>query len=952
MHRDHRSRVLNKIKPRKTVTATAHMQQQQQQGTIDVNGMKMAMNALVRLPSYLSFLSRLALCLMLATTPSNALLVNNPSSPSSSASTSTLSSSSSRQLLIAPLYSFTEKNAERHGAQQEEDENVQNNNNSLFDSVGNLFQQLFTNAVPNMSMPSTPFPNLNLSDLTSSLPKVHIPDFHIPNIHDFLASSSIPPKENEKYQQVNDFDANLAKDIEEALQLANDLAAERGLGDNSANLAKDIEEALQLANNLAAKRGLGDMVIINTTGGGGDSNHVREKKPSMFHENNAVEAIKNERLARAARRSSADNKNTFVRESSGEAPKPSLFGENNSANWNQNAPKQKHTPSRQQEGGGGLKTIAMKIANENNANVGPKKPSMFRDNNAATTSSLPQQKLNRANGPTPEGKSYMNTADVKQLFQDNNAANNIPQAKLNRGNNNATPEGKNYANTADVKQHEFGRQSSGYTSRDGLNSRKLDSFVDVAGVKYHAANSKASSYPIRHFDSNPKATESDSYVDAATAAAKAAWDEASSPFHSSNNNIPSPPMQGDTLFSQGRNLSFATGKKMDRNSNNIDRDGGYASREASVRGYGIQDMDNGVHGGFQQTPKSPTSQEMNASKREKNAQETYNRYKEYFDGDVGGVDDSPVHNYNFSRKIFITEQALELARSLKLDIYEIFQYKNDELGLDDEGAMVNENDVRDYLDQRYEQLLSVLSTDKDRTVRSPQQVPRREHSMDSVTRRRQDYLVRNDDMRMEDSDYGLREARQEYFDSQKEHEDTFDRVDTPSQHHGYTPEQWPQPQRLSHQQRLQKEEMFNRHQTNNNHSRRSPDSDIYNQRSNGYSSESIDSSADNMSNVRQNDLIRRQAPPMNRPTDDEMSGHRPPSYSISPIASVPLSQLISNGRTDQMERRAQHSSQAEFRQPYQEQQQERNGAYPGQSNYSQHPPSAEETGENASQSAP
>jgi hypothetical protein len=101
-------------------------------------------------------------------------------------------------------------------------------------------------------------------------------------------------------------------------------------------------------------------------------------------------------------------------------------------------------------------------------------------------------------------------------------------------------------------------------------------------------------------------------------------------------------------------------------------------------------------------------------------------YKKYFDGSPGkedSIDDISIKHdgNNGYGSVFVTEKALVLARSLKLDIFDIFWNKKghefdlDEgsNGVDVEMAIVTEGDVREYLDRRYDWLISSISMEYD-----------------------------------------------------------------------------------------------------------------------------------------------------------------------------------------------------------------------------------------------
>jgi len=242
-----------------------------------------------------------------------------------------------------------------------------------------------------------------------------------------------------------------------------------------------------------------------------------------------------------------------------------------------------------------------------------------------------------------------------------------------------------------------------------------------------------------------------------------------------------------------------------------------------------------------------------------------------------------------------------------------------------EEAMVNENDVREYLDRRYEQLFSMLSTASDEGESRQQsrrnvvpRPPRQEPPLDLVSeRRRSDYYGGNNH---EDS-YSREPKRSDFitedeweafydsddYDNHKKNEDAYGwNTSQFRRQYASKPRPQQQPRRISQRQHERKEETFNRYRNNNvspSTTRRSSNNDLYNQRTTNDFQQGVDSSRPK---VRQID--HRQRPPSSvdptTTTGDVMLDGRPrhpppPPISLPPIASIPLSQLISNPRSEQ-----------------------------------------------------
>jgi len=317
--------------------------------------------------------------------------------------------------------------------------------------------------------------------------------------------------------------------------------------------------------------------------------------------------------------------------------------------------------------------------------------------------------------------------------------------------------------------------------------------------------------------------------------------------------------------------------------------------------------------------------------------EAYSRHKKYFQGGINdGSDDeytpqrqASTNNQN-SKKVVITDSALELARSLKLDIYEIFRHKQRDLDVDitDGGgnqATVNESDVRDYLDRRYDHLFSKLATEK--KERRQQQSRRRESPRGLHVQRPppvnlgveiSDHVSRT--RKPERSDFVAEDDWEAFYDDQAKNKDDYGWKT--SQFHRHASNHRPQLRRSSQQQQQvqpQQDETFNPYQ-NDSSSRMSQSSII-----SPISSVPLSKLISNPKSREKKDTLS--------PDQNSSSPQMSQSSIAHPVASVPLSQLILNPGLEQSENRLsaqsppesigsrQSLSQAKFRQPYQEQQQ-------------------------------
>jgi len=840
-----------------------------------------------------------------------------------------------------------------------------------------------------------------------------------------LKNSEQRGKEKIVYKEVHEFEPSLAKDIEEALQMANDLAAERGLGDMTISPSSSSAVATS-ATGATATRGGGD----NT-----NANSVRKEneKPFMFRENNAA-ADWNRDLTGQKKQAlmQMDEKDLNVdrgKESRGplrrdvvnaREEKPSLFHENNASRGGRDDHDGRSVRKASGEGKRYVNAADVKPLINHMGSRGEK--SLNHDGNSREGKNWNVKKTFR------EGESFMNAADVKPIAEDvgvqadrslKNDNNGDDRAGWNvrkpvgevesyvdaadikpatdhlgaRGNqsfdkgksrgdhdgwNVRQPVGKRerYANAADVRPAADHLGSQGDTSLNDRNFREdrddwkharrnPEPYANTADVNHDDARKKVvnnSHYPSENdLTTNTHAGESEGYVNAATLAAKAAWEKAVSSSKPLFHPYP-PPMDGvtgsfppkphDTSSSEVEKIN--RNRKLDINKSRIgSRNGAYnyaSTREDNARNNGRekeydiqanrrQEQQNDRSGVYSSNPDStvgaPSMQQARVMGR--NAKETsdeaYSRYKQYFQG---GIDDGSDDEYasqrqanasnNNSRKIVITDSALELARSLKLDIYEIFQHKQRDLDVDitdggENQATVNENDVRDYLDRRYERLFSKLATEK--KERRQQQSRRRESPRGLHVRRPPPVNLGVEisahgarTRKPEKSDFVAEDDFEAFHDNQAKNKDDYGWKT--SQFRRHASNHRPQLRRSSEQQQ-QQDETFHPYQ-NDNSSRMSQSSIIP-----PISSVPLSKLISNPKSKQKEDTLN--------PDQNSSSPQMSRSSIAHPVASVPLSQLISNPRLEQSENRLsaqsppesigsrQSLSQAKFRQPYQEQQQ-------------------------------
>jgi hypothetical protein len=242
---------------------------------------------------------------------------------------------------------------------------------------------------------------------------------------------------------------------------------------------------------------------------------------------------------------------------------------------------------------------------------------------------------------------------------------------------------------------------------------------DVAGGSVHQLDSREQQqqrqHPLPLNRDRMMNSANNNYVEAATAAATKAWLDNLT----SGDSTPSNPIKygypHEEVKKQKKTPFFAndaeqyTGNDNGNNVNSYFGDSPFHRRSAensSTDSYNSFDR-------FSAAAQTLADKSIRAGLEKKSVEETYKMYKQYFEQGVetafdGGMDSfeapsSLQKDEEEETKVFISDAAFDLAKSLRLDPYEIYQHK---LNNFDGSFMVEENDVRNYLDLRYEAILS------------------------------------------------------------------------------------------------------------------------------------------------------------------------------------------------------------------------------------------------------
>ena len=283
-------------------------------------------------------------------------------------------------------------------------------------------------------------------------------------------------------------------------------------------------------------------------------------------------------------------------------------------------------------------------------------------------------------------------------------------------------------------------------------------------------------------------------VESATAAATKAWldgmtsDNTSFDDMSSSSNGRQSEYSNETTKCEqnNRNLFFATNvadqyTKTESNDDNYFRGSSWSAESDNnvdnerVK-WSVESNNDSYNDNFSTATQSFADESIRAGQEKKSVEETYKMYKQYFEQ---GVDTSfnarrndvevPLQNddseYTYvpdeeeedvivnedydGTKVYISDAAFELSRSLNLDPYEIYQHIQNS---SDGNVMVEEQDVRNYLDWRYNALLlkTSLPKPKKQQPKRPQRVDQR---VDQRTYRGNNgYSLPINDLEMESGD--------------------------------------------------------------------------------------------------------------------------------------------------------------------------------------------------------
>ncbi len=207
-------------------------------------------------------------------------------------------------------------------------------------------------------------------------------------------------------------------------------------------------------------------------------------------------------------------------------------------------------------------------------------------------------------------------------------------------------------------------------------------------------------------------------VETATAAATKAWLDNLTSDYTTGDTTPSNPIQygypNEEVHEQKQRPFFAndaeqyTGNDNDNNVNDYFGDSPFHRKSAEN-----WSTDNDSFDRFSAAAQTLADQSIRAGLEKKSVEETYKMYKQYFeqgvetafDGGMESVEAPPLQkDEEDETKVFISDAAFDLAQSLRLDPYEIYQHKQNNNS--DGSFVIEENDVRNYLDLRYEALFS------------------------------------------------------------------------------------------------------------------------------------------------------------------------------------------------------------------------------------------------------
>ncbi len=367
-----------------------------------------------------------------------------------------------------------------------------------------------------------------------------------------------------------------------------------------------------------------------------------------------------------------------------------------------------------------------------------------------------------------------------------------------------------------------GREAAATSTIEGVEDFDLDLANEIEAA-LAMANNEVEKQQLQQPARNDAASNMNSNrsIESATAAATKAWldgmtsentfDDMSSSSSSSSNGSQSEYSNETTNEHEqnNRNQFFANngadqytknengdekGNSFDGVYNNVDNDRGKWSVESNNDSYN----DN-----------FSTAESIRAGQEKKSVEETYKMYKQYFEQGVDTSfnarndvevplqnDDSEYTNYvtdeeeedvifnedEDETKVYISDAAFELSRSLNLDPYEIYQHIQNN---SDGNVMVEEQDVRNYLDWRYNALLS--KTNLPKPMKQQPKRPQSKRADQRAYRGNNGYSLPINDLDMESGDNW-----QSYYDTYRRMAET---PTAPSRGHRPSSRQSPNRQR-------------------------------------------------------------------------------------------------------------------------------------------------------------
>lgn len=230
---------------------------------------------------------------------------------------------------------------------------------------------------------------------------------------------------------------------------------------------------------------------------------------------------------------------------------------------------------------------------------------------------------------------------------------------------------------------------------------------DVAGGSVHEFDSREQQHPSPPLNPDPISSSANT-VEAATAAATKAW------LDNMSSNDTSYGYPYEEVREQFRRPFFANDPEQYSGNSNGDNTSDYFGdspfNRKSEENWSTNDESSQDR--ISTAEQTLADQSTRADSEKKSVEDTYKMYKQYFeqgvqttyDGVMNSVEEPPLqNNEDDDTKVFISDAAFALAESLRLDPYEIYQHMQNNFG---GNGTIEEHDVRNYLDLRYEALLS------------------------------------------------------------------------------------------------------------------------------------------------------------------------------------------------------------------------------------------------------